>query len=129
MTNGQSPSKTSPQKQPSSTKPETQPATSATSNPAASNSNEKSKPILLNISPEIVQFVTTPDYKEGIVIHLFISKNLKDLEEKLRMGTPGAIYRVTNVQMTLEKLDPIPATDAVNANPSPTPPTATTPQA
>lgn len=125
MTNGQSPSKTSQQKQLSSTKPATQPATSETSKPAESNSSEKSKPILLNISPEIVQFVSTPDYQNGLVIHVFTKQSLKEL----RIGEPDAIYRVTQVQMTLEKLDPIPASEAVKDNPSPTPPSTTTPQA
>lgn len=111
MTNGQSPSTTSQQTPSSNTKPETQPAASVTSKPAESNSSEKSKPILLNISPEIVQFVATPDYKKGIVIHIFISEGLKELEQKLKMGTPGAIYRVTNVQMTMEKLEPQPKTE------------------
>lgn len=91
---------------------------------AESNSNEKSKPILLNISPEIVQFIATPDYKGGVVVHIFTKQEMKELH----IGEPDAIYRVTNVQMTLERLEPIPATEAVNVDHSPTPLPTTTPQ-
>ena len=125
MTNGQSPSKTSPQKPQSNTKPATQPATSGTSKPADSNSNEKSNPILLSINPEIVQFVSTPDYQNGLVVHIFTKQSMKELH----IGEPEAIYRVTNVLMTLEKLDPIPAPQSVNTDHSPTPPPPTTHQA